>query len=82
MNYTVCAVEDEKVSRKMVIELLRKMEITKIVASTNGEIALQKLKMQKTDFIVSDWHMPVMDGLEFYKAIKKEEDLQNIPSLW
>ena len=63
MNYTVCAVEDEKVSRKMAIELLRKMEITKIVASTNGEIVLQKLKMQKTDFIVSDWHMPVMDGL-------------------
>jgi two-component system, chemotaxis family, chemotaxis protein CheY len=55
----------------MNIELLRKMEITKIVASTNGEIALQKLKMQKTDFIVSDWHMPVMDRLELYKAVKK-----------
>jgi len=45
MNYTVCVVEDEKVSRKMTIELLRKMEIDKMIASTNGEIALQKIKM-------------------------------------
>jgi len=81
MNYTVCVVEDEKVSRKMTIELLRKMEIAKIVVSTNGEVALQKIKMQKTDFIVFDWHMLVMDGLEFYKAFKKEEGLQNTPFL-
>ena len=81
MNYTVCVVEDEKVSRKMTIELLRKMEIAKIVASTNVDIVLQKIQMQKKDFIVFDWHMPVMDGLEFYKAVKKEEGLQNTPFL-
>ena len=67
--------EDEKVSRKMTIELLKKMGIAKIVASTNGEIALQKLKLQKVDLIISDWHMPIMDRLEFYKAVKKEVDL-------
>ncbi len=81
MDYTVCVVEDEKVSRTMTIELLKKMGIKKIVASTNGEIALQKLKMQKADLIISDWRMPVMDGLEFYKAIKKEESLQDTPFL-
>jgi PleD family two-component response regulator len=81
MDYTVCVVEDEKVSRKMTIELLKKMGITKIVASTNGEIALQKLKMQKADLIISDWHMPIMDGLEFYKAVKKEVSLQDTPFL-
>ena len=81
MDYTICVVEDEKVSRKMTIELLKKMGIAKIVASTNGEIALQKLKLQKVDLIISDWHMPIMDGLEFYKAVKKEVDLQNTPFL-
>jgi two-component system, chemotaxis family, chemotaxis protein CheY len=80
-NYTVCVVEDEKVFSKMTIELLRKMEIAKIVMSTNGQIALQKLKMQKTDFIVSDWHIPDMDGVEFYNAVKKEEGQQNTPFL-
>lgn len=81
MDYTVCVVEDEKVSRTMTIELLKKMGINKIVASTNGETALQKLKLQKADLIISDWHMPIMDGLEFYKAVKKEESLQNTPFL-
>ncbi len=81
MDYTVCVVEDEKVSRKMTIELLKKMGINKIVASTNGETALQKLKLQKADLIISDWHMPIMDGLEFYKAVKKEESLQSTPFL-
>ena len=31
--------------------------------------------------IISDWHMPVMGGLEFYKAVKKEETLKDIPFL-
>ena len=65
----------------MTIELLKKMGITKIIASTNCEIALQKPKLQKADLIISDWHMPIMDRLEFYKAVKKEVDLQDIPFL-
>ena len=81
MDYTVCVVEDEKFSRKIIIELLKKMGIAKITASTNGEIALQKPKLQKADLIISDWHMPIMDRLEFYKAVKKEVDLQDIPFL-
>ncbi len=81
MNYTICVVEDERVSRTMVVELLKKMGINRIVASTNGEIALQKLRVQKVDLIISDWHMPVMDGLEFYKAVKKDESLEKIPFL-
>ena len=80
MNYTVCVVEDEKVSRTMTLEMLKKMGLNKIVASTNGQIALDKLKAQEADLIISDWHMPVMDGLEFYKVVKKET-LKDIPFL-
>jgi hypothetical protein len=36
------------------------MGITKIIVSTNCEIALQKPKLQKADLIISDWHMPIM----------------------
>ncbi|MZH15638.1 MAG: response regulator [Nitrospinae bacterium] len=54
MDYTVCVVEDEKVSCEMTIELLKKMGINNIVVSTNGETALHKLKMQKADLIISE----------------------------
>ena len=80
MNYTVCVVEDAKVSRTMIVEMLKKMGIQKIVASTNGQNALDKLKIQKADLIISDWHMPVMDGLEFYRAVKKEKELASLYS--
>jgi two-component system, chemotaxis family, chemotaxis protein CheY len=81
MDYTVCVVEDERVSRTMIVELLKKMGIDRIVASTNGQNALEKLKVQKVDLIISDWHMPVMDGLEFYKAVKKDEAYVDTPFL-
>jgi PleD family two-component response regulator len=81
MNYTVCVVEDEKVSRTMIVEMLKKIGISKIVASTNGQIALEKLKTQKADLIISDWHMPVMDGLEFFRAVKKEKAFEDTPFL-
>ena len=41
MNYTVCVVEDKRVSRTMTLEMLKKMELNKIAASTNGQIALE-----------------------------------------
>ena len=47
MDYTVCVVKDKKFSCKMTIDLLKRTETTKIVASRNGETTLQKLKMQK-----------------------------------
>ncbi len=81
IDYTVCVVKDERVSRTMIIEMLKKMGISKIVASTNGQIVLEKLKSQKADLIISDWHMPVMDGLEFFKAVKKEEAYEDTPFL-
>ncbi|MBT5551961.1 MAG: response regulator [Nitrospina sp.] len=81
MDYTVCVVEDERVSRTMIVEMLKKIGINRIVASTNGQIALDKLKTQKVDLIISDWHMPVMDGLEFFRAVKKEKVLADTPFL-
>jgi two-component system, chemotaxis family, chemotaxis protein CheY len=81
MDYTVCVVEDEKVSRTMIVEMLKKIGISRIVASTNGQNALEKLKTQKADLIISDWHMPVMDGLEFFTAVKKEKSLEGTPFL-
>ena len=62
--------------RKMTIELLKKMGITKIIVSTNCEIALQKQIWLFPTGICRLW-----DRLEFYKAVKKEVDLQDIPFL-
>ena len=65
----------------MTIELLKRMGIKKIIVSENGESALKKLRSQKANLIISDWHMPIMSGLELYKTAKKENILKNTPFL-
>ena len=83
MGHTVFIAEDEKVSRILIIDMLKKMGVSTVVASTNGQTAMEKLRVQsgKVDLIISDWNMPVMDGLEFYKTAKDEGFLKNTPFL-
>jgi two-component system chemotaxis response regulator CheY len=47
----------------------------------NGQRALDELKKRKADFIISDWNMPVMTGLELLKAIRADEALKSTPVL-
>lgn len=47
--------------------------------AVHGEDALNKLKIQKFDLIISDVQMPVMDGLELTRRIKKDPGLQKLP---
>lgn len=47
----------------------------------NGKLALDFLKMQKVDLIVSDWNMPDMTGLELLHAVRADKNLSKIPFL-
>lgn len=51
----------------------------KIFKSENGEEALKILNKEKIDLVLSDVHMPVMDGVELCKKIKKHEETRYIP---
>jgi len=48
---------------------------------TNGQEAIDKLKENSYDMIISDLKMPVMDGYELVKTIKNAEEFKNIPVL-
>ena len=54
---------------------------TNVVLSVDGEIALKELELKSFDLIISDWHMPNMDGLDFYKALSKNQKWSDIPFL-
>ena len=42
---------------------------------------MRTLKSQKIDFIISDWNMPTMSGLELLKAVRTDEELNKTPFL-
>ena len=50
-----------------------------VVTAMNGREALDCMKTHKVSMIICDWMMPVMDGVEFLKAIRENENYSHIP---
>lgn len=49
------------------------------VTASNGQMALDMVRSQNIDLIISDLDMPVLDGLHFAKLVKKDETFKTIP---
>ena len=83
MNYVIniLIVEDLLTTRLFLRRTLKKLGYTNVVLSGDGEIALKELELKSFDLIISDWHMPNMDGLDLYKALSKNRKWSEIPFL-
>ncbi|MBT5550144.1 MAG: response regulator [Nitrospina sp.] len=77
----ILVVEDDEASSTIIVRFLNQMGFTKMVLAENGSEALNKLYLNKVNLIISDWRMPDMDGLEFFKKAKREGLLDGIPFL-
>ncbi|MFO7445056.1 MAG: response regulator [Ignavibacteriaceae bacterium] len=71
-NDKVLVVEDEKDTRFILEKLLSKNKY-EVLCTKNGSEALEALKDFSPKVILADWTMPVMDGLELCRILKKEE---------
>ena len=76
-KYSVMVIEDDPASRILICELLEAMGIDEVVEAGDGKDALLKLYWNEVDLVISDWRMPEMNGLEFYKQAKEEELIEN-----
>jgi two-component system chemotaxis response regulator CheY len=74
-------VDDFSTMRRIVRGLLKEMGCNDVTEAEDGAAALQLLKVQRFDFVVSDINMPNMNGFELLKAIKAEETLRHLPVL-
>ncbi len=74
-------VDDFSTMRRIVRGLLKEMGCNNADEAEDGAIALQMMKAQKFDFVVSDINMPNMNGFDLLKAIKADETLKHIPVL-
>ena len=52
-----------------------------VITARNGEQAYQIITKEKVDFIISDWNMPVMTGIELLKKVKETPEYAKIPFL-
>jgi two-component system chemotaxis response regulator CheY len=74
-------VDDFSTMRRIVRNLLKELGYTNVDEAEDGAMGLAKLKSEKFDFVISDWNMPNMDGLEMLKAIRSEASLSKLPVL-
>ena len=74
-------VDDFSTMRRIVRALLKEMGCNKVEEAEDGAVALQMLKANRFDFVVSDINMPNMNGFDLLKAIKADENLKRLPVL-
>lgn len=74
-------VDDFSTMRRIVRNLLKELGYSNIEEAEDGSVGLAKLQSEKFDFVVSDWNMPVMDGLSMLKAIRANPALCHLPVL-
>jgi len=80
-NLKFLVVDDFSTMRRIVRNLLKELGYTNVDEAEDGVVALQKLRGGGFQFVVSDWNMPNMTGIELLKTIRADAALKHLPVL-
>ncbi len=80
-NIKILVVDDFSTMRRIVKNLLQELGYSNIQEADDGNTALPMLKAAKFDFVVTDWNMPGMTGIDLLKAIRADPALKTMPVL-
>jgi two-component system chemotaxis response regulator CheY len=80
-NMRVLVVDDFSTMRRIVKNILRQLGFTNVVEADDGTAAWEILNREKIDFVVSDWNMPQMTGIELLRRVRASEQHADIPFL-
>ena len=77
----IVVVDDFSTMRRIVRNLLRDLGFTNTFEADDGKTALPMLQGGSYDFLVTDWNMPGMTGIDLLKAVRADPKLVNLPVL-
>mgnify|MGYP001764155672 CR=1 FL=1 len=80
-NMKFLIVDDFSTMRRIIRNLLKELEFTNADEAEDGVAALAKLRGGNFEFVVSDWNMPNMTGIELLRAIRADATLKHLPVL-
>ena len=80
-NMKFLVVDDFSTMRRIVRNLLKELGFTNVQEAEDGVDALNKLRGESFDFVVSDWNMPNMTGIDLLRAIRADARLKHLPVL-
>lgn len=74
-------VDDYSTMRRIVKNLLHDLGYANVAEADDGKTALPLLQNGSFDFLITDWNMPGMPGLDLLKAVRADEKLKKMPVL-
>jgi two-component system chemotaxis response regulator CheY len=80
-NMKILVVDDFSTMRRIIKNLLKDLGFTNIQEADDGNTALPMLQQGDFDFVVTDWNMPGMQGIDLLRAIRADANLKHIPVL-
>lgn len=80
-NMKILVVDDFSTMRRIVKNLLRDLGFTNVDEADDGKTALPKLQSGNFDFLITDWNMPGMSGLDLLKNVRQDPNLKKLPVL-
>ncbi len=78
---TALVVDDQELMRSVTVNQLRAMGWGKVLSAKHGADGLALMRAQRVDAVLSDWNMPVMNGVAFLRAVRAEPRWQRLPFL-
>jgi two-component system chemotaxis response regulator CheY len=80
-NMRVLIVDDFSTMRRIIKNILRQLGFNNIVEADDGTAAWEILTKDQIDFIISDWNMPQMTGIELLRKVRASEEFGDLPFL-
>lgn len=80
-NMKILVVDDFSTMRRIIRNLLRDLGFNNIEEADDGNSALPMLRSGKYNFLITDWNMPGMSGMELLKEVRADESLKSLPIL-
>ncbi len=77
----ILIVDDFSTMRRIIKNILKQLGFENVEEAENGADAYEMLDAEKFDFIITDWNMPVMDGLGLLKKVRTDPALKHLPVL-
>ena len=80
-NLKILVVDDFATMRRIIRNLLKELGFNNVDEAEDGVNALAKLRADRFDFVVSDWNMPNMTGIDLLRNIRSDAQLKDLPVL-
>jgi len=77
----ILAVDDSPTMRRIIINTLKRAGYNDVIEANDGKDALAKLKVERANFVITDWNMPEMDGLTFVTTLRSMDEYKKLPIL-